>query len=274
MAIPPTRRRLVMDGPFAETKELVVGSWPDSAGRYASVNGLDMYYEVHGRGRPLVLLHAALTTIDRSFGHVLTTLAATRQVIAIEQQAHGRTADIDRPLTCEQMADDTAELCRQLGLEQADFFGFSMGGAVALQLAVQYPRLPRRMALVSSHVTAEGGCTPELWEVLRTVESSEEAAVLRRDFQRVGGAERWPAAVTRVREAFERDRGIAEDRLRRIEAPTLFITGEESMFGRQPSAELASIVPNARLEVFPGDDHDPSVITRSAALLPAFLDGA
>jgi pimeloyl-ACP methyl ester carboxylesterase len=103
-----------------------------------------MYYEVHGSGRPLVLLHGALSTIDHAFGSVVRTLSYGRQVIAVEQQAHGRTADIDRTLSLEQMADDTANLLQQLGIEQADFFGFSMGGAVALQVAGPFPSACRR----------------------------------------------------------------------------------------------------------------------------------
>jgi pimeloyl-ACP methyl ester carboxylesterase len=86
------------------------------AGGYASVNGLEMYYEIHGAGSPLVLLHGGPTTIDTSFGKLLPTLAKARQVIAVEQQGHGHTADIDRPLSFEQMADDTAALLRHLGI--------------------------------------------------------------------------------------------------------------------------------------------------------------
>src|SRR5262249_55916520 len=110
---------------------------------YAPVNGLEMYYEIHGRGRPLVLLHRAYMTIE-GFGKILPGLAETRQVIAVEQQAHGRTADVDRPLTYEQMADDTAALLRHLGIEEADVFGYSMGGGVALQLAMRHPELLRK----------------------------------------------------------------------------------------------------------------------------------
>ena len=90
------------------------------AGNYISVNGLEMYYEIHGSGQPLVLLHGAFSAIGTSFGNVLPELAKRRQVIAFEMQAHGRTADIDRPLSYEQMADDTAALLRHLGIEQAD----------------------------------------------------------------------------------------------------------------------------------------------------------
>ena len=98
-----------------------------SRGDYAEVNGLNMYYEVHGTGRPLLLLHGAYMTID-AMGEVLSRLAESRQVIAVELQAHGRTADIDRPLGYESMADDVAALLRHLEVEEADVFGFGMGG--------------------------------------------------------------------------------------------------------------------------------------------------
>lgn len=104
-------------------------------GKHAHVNGLNMYYEIHGASQPLVLLHGALSATGTSFGKILPSLAETRQVIAVEQQAHGHTADIDRPLTIEQMADDTAALLHHIGIEIADFLGYSMGAGIALQIA-------------------------------------------------------------------------------------------------------------------------------------------
>jgi predicted alpha/beta-fold hydrolase len=117
---------------------------------YAPVNGLKMYYEIHGpvRGKnpPLVLLHGGGSTIDTTFGKVLPFLAKTRQVIAFEQQGHGHTADIvDRPFTFEQSADDTVALMNHLEIEKADFFGFSNGGNIALQIAIRYPNRVRKL---------------------------------------------------------------------------------------------------------------------------------
>src|SRR3712207_4309358 len=109
------------------------------AGGYASVNGLETYYETHGTGRPLVVLHGAYMTIE-AMGEVVPALAETRRVVAVELQGHGRTADVvDRPITYEGMADDTAALLRHLAIEKADVFGYSMGGGVALQLAIRHP---------------------------------------------------------------------------------------------------------------------------------------
>src|SRR5262249_28369247 len=102
----------------------------DSGGKYAEVNGLKMYYEIHGSGRPLVLLHGAFGFAE-GWSAFLPTLTKTHQVIAIELQGHGHTNDIDRPLSFEQMADDAAALLKQLKIKDADFFGYSMGGTVA-----------------------------------------------------------------------------------------------------------------------------------------------
>ena len=135
------------------------------AGGYASVNGLEMYYEIHGTGDPLVLLHGAFSAIGTSFGELLPSLAERRQIIAFEMQAHGRTADIDRPLSIEQMADDTAAALQYLGIEVADIFGYSMGGSVALHLAIHYPEVVRKLVLASVTYNL-GGVHPGLMDGL------------------------------------------------------------------------------------------------------------
>src|SRR5512147_1059571 len=119
-------------------------------GNYASVNGLKMYYEIHGSGgRPLVMLHGGLSTIDVDFGRILPSLSKNRQIIAIEQQAHGHTADIDRPLSIKQMTQDTAALLDQIGVKDADVFGYSVGGEIALHLAIHRPDLVHKLIGVS-----------------------------------------------------------------------------------------------------------------------------
>src|SRR5215472_10338603 len=128
---------------------------------YAEVNGLSMYYEVHGQGQPLALLHGALSAIGTSFGKLLPGLARRRQVIAVEMQGHGRTADIDRPLRFELLADDIATFLRQIGVAKADLFGWSLGAGVALQTAMRHPAVVRKLALAS--VTYQSsGLYPEL----------------------------------------------------------------------------------------------------------------
>src|SRR3954454_23114405 len=110
-------------------------------GNYAPVNGLNMYYEVHGTGQPLVLVHGAFSAIGTSFGKLLPGLARSLQVIAVDLQAHGRTADIDRPLSLEAMADDVAALLQYLNIDKADILGYSMGAGVALQVVLRHPEV-------------------------------------------------------------------------------------------------------------------------------------
>ncbi len=108
----------------------------NGVGEYAKVNGLNLYYEVHGDGNPLVLIHGGGSTIQTTFGRVINDLSIKHKVIAVEMQAHGHTADIDRPLSFEQDADDIAELLRHLKIDKADIFGFSNGASTTLQFAI------------------------------------------------------------------------------------------------------------------------------------------
>jgi pimeloyl-ACP methyl ester carboxylesterase len=129
------------------------------------VNGLDMYYEVHGDGQPLVLLHGAFSGIGSSFAKALPGLAETRRVVALEMQAHGHTADIDRPLSLEQMAEDTVACLEYLGIDRADFFGYSTGAAIALRVAIGHPDVVGKLVL-SSVTYPLDGIHPALMEGL------------------------------------------------------------------------------------------------------------
>jgi len=117
---------------------------------YASVNGLQMYYEVHGSGPPLVLLHGGALTIGLSFGALIPALAESHRVIAVEMQGHGHTADIGREMTPESFADDIVTLLGQLGIEQADLLGYSLGGCVSLEIVTRHPDLVRKLVLAST----------------------------------------------------------------------------------------------------------------------------
>jgi pimeloyl-ACP methyl ester carboxylesterase len=127
---------------------------------YAPVNGLSMYYEVHGSGQPLILLHGGFG-MTGMFAGIIPQLAQNRQVIAVDLQGHGRTADIDRPLRSELMGDDLAALITHLGFAQADVMGYSMGGAAALRAAIQHPALVRKLVVVSVPFQ-RNGWSPEM----------------------------------------------------------------------------------------------------------------
>src|SRR5262249_12460428 len=123
---------------------------------YAPVNGVKMYYEVHGSGEPVVLLHGAFMTITNNWSGWIDELSKTRKVIAIEMQGHGRTADIPRDITSENLADDVAALCAQLKIPQADLIGYSMGGAVAMECAIRHPDRVRKVVVISSMLRRDG----------------------------------------------------------------------------------------------------------------------
>lgn len=141
-----------------------------SQGQYADVNGLKLYYEIHGAGRPLVLLHGGVMASE-AFGPSLARLAQGRQVIAVHLQGHGRTKDVDRPLRSETMADDVAGLIKALGLPKADVMGYSLGGAVALQTAIRHPDLIDRLVLVSTRMKYDG-FYPEVLAAFDQMEAS------------------------------------------------------------------------------------------------------
>src|SRR4051794_40031105 len=128
----------------------------EQTAQYAMVNGLKMYYEIHGAGSPLVLLHGGGSTIHSTFGYILPKLAKSHQVIALELQAHGHTQDIDRPLSFEQDADDVAMLLTHLHIERADFVGFSNGGTTCLQIAIRHPKLVNKLVLASATYKRDG----------------------------------------------------------------------------------------------------------------------
>ncbi|GAB4069324.1 hypothetical protein GCM10028777_30830 [Angustibacter speluncae] len=121
-------------------------------GAYADVNGISLYHEVHGEGVPLVLLHGGLMS-GEGFDHLLPALTERHQVVLVDLQGHGRTADVDRPLSTQTMADDVAALVEHLGLGQVDVVGYSLGGGVALQVAVRHPQVVRRLVMCSVNLT-------------------------------------------------------------------------------------------------------------------------
>jgi len=234
---------------------------------YASVNGLDMYYEVHGTGRPLVLLHGALSTTSVDFGAVLPSLAKTRQVIAVEQQSHGHTADIDRLLTTELMAADTAALLRQLGIEEADLFGYSMGAGIALRIALEHPDLVRKLAVASLAHTRDG-LHPGLLEGLEqlTPEALAGTPFEQAYAREAPNPEDWPTLVAKVKVLNSQIPDWPADAIRSITAPVLIIIGDSDIVRPEHAVEMFRLLgggvigdvaglPRSQLAVLPGTTH-------------------
>jgi len=255
-------------------------------GRYAAINGLSMYYEIHGAGEPLVLLHGALTTIEGSFWRMLPSLAANRQVIAVEQQAHGRTADIDRPLTYEGMGKDTAELLRQLGIREADIFGYSMGAGIAIEIAVRYPDLVRRLVLASPAYTRDG-LYPEMFEGIETLTPKAFVKTpLPEEYARTApNPENWPVLIEKVKQLDREFQGWTAEAIQSIRAPTLIIIGDADVVRPEHAVEMFRLLgggvfgdlaglPRSRLAVLPGTTH-VTLVDRTdwlLAMIKEFLD--
>jgi pimeloyl-ACP methyl ester carboxylesterase len=235
---------------------------------YASVNGLQMYYEVHGSGTPpLVLLHGALSTTSVDFGAVLPSLAKGRQVIAVEQQAHGHTADIDRPLTTKAMAADTVALLGQLGVQQTDLFGYSMGSGIALQMAVDHPDLVRKLAVASFAYNLDG-LHPGLVEGLEqlTPEALAGTPFEEAYAREAPRPEDWPTMVAKVKVLNSQLPEWPAELIRSIKAPTMVIIGDSDIIRPEHAVEVFRLLgggvigdlaglPRSRLAVLPGTTH-------------------
>ena len=258
-------------------------------GDYAAVNGLRMYYEVHGYGRPLILLHGGFGS-TKMFADILPALAEDRRVIAADLQAHGRTADIDRPLSAHSMADDVAALIRHLGLGRADVMGYSMGGGVALQTAVRHPGLVRRLVVVSFPFERKGwypgvlagldGLGREAAEPMKASPTYEAyAAVAPRP-------EGWPDLWEKSGEAARQDYDWTGE-VAALRAPTMVVAGDADGFPPSHAAQFFGLLgggkgdpgwdgsgrPASRLAILPGTTHHDSFA--SPLLVPAvapFLD--
>jgi pimeloyl-ACP methyl ester carboxylesterase len=259
----------------------------DGRGYYASVNGLDMYYEVHGEGRPLVLLHGAFSTIETDFGPMLPTLAQARRVIGVEQQGHGHTADIDRPLSYEQMADDTAALLRQLGIEQTDFFAYSFGSAVAMQIARRNPSLVRKLALFGGIAYRPEGLYPELLAGLENFQPEFlYGTPWHQAYLRVNPRpEDFPTLVAKKKELDLRWKGWSPEEMRAIEAPVQIVIGDSDIVRPEHAVELFRLfgggvvgdlagLPASQLAILPATTH-VTIVNRVdwlVSMVTEFLD--
>ncbi len=247
---------------------------------YVSVNGLEMYYEIHGSGQPLVLLHGAFSAIGTSFGKLIPELRKTRQIIAFELQAHGHTADIERPLSLEGMADDVAAAIQALGMKQADVLGYSMGAAVALHLAIRHPEVIRKLIFAAATYTMSGihpglmeglgNMTPEMMHGSQFHDEYMRIAPRPEDFSRLF------AKKTRMDQQMK---DIPADSIRAIKSPTLLIIGNSDLVRPEHIVEMFRLLgggvfgdtpaglPKSQLAILPGTSH-VSLASRIELLIP------
>jgi len=240
----------------------------DAARGYANVNNLTMYYEIHGEGRPLVLLPGAMGTIESCFANLMPMLARTRRVIAAELQGHGRTPDVDRPLSYEQMGDDLAGLLLALDIDVADFVGYSMGGAAAFQLALRHPSMVRRLVVAGGTCYRPDGLYPEMQpgSGSPTPEDLAGSPWHQAYLDVAPDPAAWPTLVARVGELDAGFAGWSADEVRSLQAPTLLMIGDSDIVRPEHTMEMFRLLgggvvgdlvglPASQLAVLPGTSH-------------------
>jgi pimeloyl-ACP methyl ester carboxylesterase len=262
---------------------------PDTANRpgprsgTVAVNGLDLYYELHGEGDPLVLLHGALGTIDSCFAALLPVLAASRTVVAVELQGHGHTPDVDRPLGYAQLADDVAGLMRTLGVAPADVVGYSLGGGVALQLAMTRPSLTRRIVFAGGASYRRDGLHPDMLEDPGPDVPDLTGTPWHDAYVRVApDPEGWTTLVAKNLELDRSFEGWTADQVRAVQAPTLLVIGDADIVRPEHTVEMFRLLgggvngdlagpSRSRLAVLPGTTHT-GVVGRADWLGAMILD--
>jgi pimeloyl-ACP methyl ester carboxylesterase len=232
---------------------------------YAPVNGLKMYYEITGEGKPAVYIHPIVSHCG-----LIPGLTGNRQWIAMDLQGHGRTADIDRPMTCEQHADDIAALLKHLKIEEADFFGDSFGGTIAVMMAVRHPQLVRRVVSHGGSLAPYPGTAAD-----RPPDDSDFVKWQREEYQKVApDPKQWPTLFDKISKSLFAWKGFAPDQLKAIKTPVLIACGDHDLIPVERCAEWSRMIPNAQLAVIPDTSHFV-LFSEPEKLLPtvaAFLD--
>jgi pimeloyl-ACP methyl ester carboxylesterase len=229
-------------------------------GSYVEVDGLSIYYELHGEGPPLVLLHGGLLTIELGFGDVLPALAERHTVVAIELQGHGRTADIDRPLSLERLGDDVAHVLTEVGVERADVVGFSLGGLVTVELARRHPDRVRRLVLASIHTRPDGFHdeirSPDARPGVGRMPTADDFGAWEEAYRAVApDPDHFSAFAAKLSAFVGSLQGWSDDELRELTVPTLVLIGDNDFVRVEHAAHMQEILPDARLAVVPGATH-------------------
>src|SRR5262252_6583047 len=194
---------------------------------YAPVNGLKMYYEVHGRGEPVVLLHGAFMTITNNWAGWISELSKTRKVIAVEMQGHGRTADVPRDITYENLADDVAALLNYLKIPRADLIGYSMGGAVAMQCAIRHPDKVRRAVIISSTFRRDGMIAEALEAIPKLTADAFKGSPIEAEYKKLSPTpDDFPNFVQRIVATASKGYDFGADKLKATTTPMFFIHGD------------------------------------------------
>ena len=244
---------------------------PSTTG-YADVNGLHLYYETYGSGAPLVLLHGGMLTIDLNFASLIPTLARTHTVIGVEMQGHGRTANIDREITYANLATDIVALLDHLGIERAAVLGHSMGGGVALELAVNHPDRVSAIVPISASVSKDGMhpdlLDPSTFETSSIMPTAQDFADFKGAYERLSPhPEQFDAFLMSLSGMDSDFAGWTDEQLAGISCPVLIVQGDNDFTTVAHAGVMLAKIPNSTLAVIPATTH-MQVTRRDTILLP------
>lgn len=219
---------------------------------YSEVNGMKMYYEIYGEGKPLVLIHGGGSTIQTTFGRVIPMLAKQRKLIAVELQAHGRTGDRASELTFEQDADDVATLLKNLNIHKADFFGFSNGGTTALQIAIRYPEIVNKIVAASA-LCKRNGVPSSFWDFMEQAQLENMPVQLKEGYKKVA-SDLNGLLVMHNKDAKRMVNfiDIPDEKIKSIKTPTLILIGDKDIITPEHAIEIHRLISNSELAIIPG----------------------
>ncbi len=250
---------------------------------YAPVNGLKMYYEVHGSGEPVVLLHGAFMTVANNWTGWIGELSKTRKVIVVEMQGHGRTADIPRDITSENLADDVAALLKQLKIPRADLIGYSMGGAVAMQCAIRHPDKVRKVVVISSMFRRDGMVKEARDSLPKLTADAFKGSPIEAEYKKLSPTpDDFPKFVKRLLTTASKGHDFRADKLKATTAPMFFIHGDADGVRLEHVAEMfrlkggeihGDLQPRSasRLAILPDTTH-VTLMARMAVIVPMVND--
>lgn len=219
---------------------------------YSEVNGLKMYYEIYGEGKPLVLIHGGGSTIQTTFGRIIPLLAKYRKLIAVELQAHGRTRDRDSEVSFEQDADDVAALLKNLNIVKADIFGFSNGGTTALQIAIRHPELVDKLVAASA-LCKRNGVPSQFWGFMEQTRLENMPEQLKEAYKKVA-SDTIGLQIMHDKDAKRMVdfKDIPDEKIKSIKAPTLIIIGDKDVITPEHAVEMHRLIDNSELAIIPG----------------------
>jgi pimeloyl-ACP methyl ester carboxylesterase len=219
---------------------------------YAHVNGLQLYYEIYGQGKQLVLIHGGGSTILTSFGKIIPLLAKNRKIIAVELQAHGRTNDRESFLSFEQDADDVATLLNFLKIPKADFLGYSNGGHTAIEIAIRHSALVNKIVLCSTFYK-RSAAAPQFWEGFDDATLDDMPGILKEEYLRVNNSQEG------LQNMFNKDvqrmktfKDWSDQQIQSIKAPTLVMNGNMDVGSPEHAVEMYRLIPDCEMAILPG----------------------